>query len=140
MKLVRIVTLVLGSYIAIALALDGAIGTFQPRSPHTAVLRTFDIAGNSRDTVLGLLEEDGQLWVESGHWFRGWYHRLQQQPRVELIRNGETAWFEAVPVDNPEAVERITRLMGKGAGAAYWAGRAMLLWAPIKPVRLDPVS
>jgi hypothetical protein len=29
-------------------------------------------------------------------------------------------------------------LMGKGKGAGYWIGRTMLLWAPIKPVRLDP--
>ena len=91
MKLVRIVTLVLGSYIAIALALDGAIGYFQPQAPNTAVLRTFDVTGHSHDTVLGLLEEDGQLWVESGHWVRGWYHRLQERPGVELIRNGNVA-------------------------------------------------
>jgi len=28
--------------------------------------------------------------------------------------------------------------MGKGTSARYWVGRALLLWAPIKPVRLDP--
>jgi hypothetical protein len=28
--------------------------------------------------------------------------------------------------------------MGKGQGAGYYIGRTMLLWAPIKPVRLDP--
>jgi len=140
LRFVRIAALFLGSYIAIALALDAAIGTFQPRTPHTAVLRTFDVAGHSRDTVLDLLEADGQLWVESERWFRGWYHRIQERPRVELIRNGQAEWFDAVPVDSPEAVERIARSMGKGAGAEYWASRAMFLWAPIKPVRLDPAS
>lgn len=45
--------------------------------------------------------------------------------------------YRAVPVATDEAVETVTRLMGRGQGAGYWMGRAMLLWAPIKPVRLD---
>ncbi len=28
--------------------------------------------------------------------------------------------------------------MGKGQGVRYWVRRLMLLFAPIKPVRLDP--
>ena len=54
------------------------------------------------------------------------------------MREGRAEPFRAVPVDTPEAVDRVTRLMGKGAGAGYWIGRTLLLWAPIQPVRLDP--
>ncbi len=43
-----------------------------------------------------------------------------------------------MPVDTDEAVDTVTRLMGKGQSAGYWVGRTMLLFAPIKPVRLDP--
>ena len=46
--------------------------------------------------------------------------------------------YTAVPVNTDEALERVTRLMGKGQGAGYWVGRVMLLFAPIKPMRLDP--
>ncbi len=138
MRVVRIGAIVLGVYVGLGLLLDGAIGYFQPQSGTTAVLRTFDESGEPRDTVLGLLDDEGQLWVESGHWFRGWYHRAVANPEIELVREGRTTAYLAVPVDTPEAVDTVTRLMGKGDGAGYWVGRTMLLWAPIKPLRLDP--
>ncbi len=138
MRIVRIGAIVLGVYVGLGLLLDGAIGYFQPQSGTTAVLRTFDESGEPRDTVLGLLDDEGQLWVESGHWFRGWYHRAVANPEIELFREGRTTAYLAVPVDTPEAVDTVTRLMGKGDGAGYWVGRTMLLWAPIKPLRLDP--
>ena len=133
------VALVLGGYILLGLSLDGAIGYFQPESPgRTAVLRSYDANGASADTVLGLLDDDGQLWVESGHWFRGWYHRVRSNPDVELLHEGKTTPYRAVPDDSPEAVQTVTRLMGKGSGVGYWVGRTALLWAPIRPVRLEP--
>lgn len=134
----KIVAIIFGGYLALGLIADTAIGFFQPESEGTAILRTFDVAGQPEDTVLGLLDDEGQLWVESGHWFRGWYHRAVANPDVELVRGGETAAYRATPVDTPEAVDTVTRLMGKGSGAGYWIGRTLLLYAPIKPMRLDP--
>ena len=55
-----------------------------------------------------------------------------------MVRDSEVSAYRAVPVNTPEAVDIVTRLMGKGSGAGYWVGRTMLLWAPIKPVRLEP--
>jgi hypothetical protein len=138
MRIVRIAAIALGVYVALGLALDAAIGYFQPQRETTAVLRTFDEDGAAHDTVLSLLDDGGTLWVESGHWFRGWYHRLRRNPDVELVRGGEAKAYRAVPVDTPEALARVQELMGKGRGARYWVARAMLLFAPIKPVRLDP--
>ncbi len=134
----KVVAIVLGGYILLGVVLDGAIGYFQPESGRTAVLRTFEADGTAHDTVLGLLDDGGQLWVESGHWFRGWYRRVQANPDVELVRGGEATPYRAVPDDSAEAVDTVTRLMGKGSGAGYWVGRTALLWAPIKPVRLEP--
>ena len=138
MKAIRIVAIAFGIYAALGLVLDGAIGYFQPETESTAVLRTFDADGQPHDTVLGLLDDDGQLWVESGHWFRGWYHRAVSNPDVELVRGGKAEPYRAGPVDTSEAVDTVTKLMGKGSRAGYWVGRTLLLWAPIKPVRLDP--
>jgi hypothetical protein len=138
MKLVRIAAIIFAVYVAIGLGIDAAIGWFQPQAGYTAVLRTFDDAGQPHETVLALHDDGGTLWVESGHWFRGWYHRAVRNPEVELIRGDQVGAYRAVPVDTPEALENMTRLMGKGAGAGYWVGRVMLLFAPIKPVRLDP--
>ena len=137
MKALRVIAVVFGAYAVLGLCLDAAIGHFQPRGGNTAVLRTFDAGGHSKDSVLGLLDDNGQLWVESGHWFRGWYRRALANPDVELVRGSDVGAYRAVPVNTPEAIDTVTRLMGKGSGAAYWAGRLMLLWAPIKPLRLD---
>ena len=138
MKIVRVVAIAFGIYVVLGLVLDASIGTFQPQMETTAVLRTFDASGTPKETVLSLLDDNGQLWVESGHWFRGWYHRAVANPDVELVRDGRTEAYRAAPIDTDEAVATVTRLMGKGQGVGYWVGRAMLLWAPIKPVRLDP--
>lgn len=138
MKIVRVVAIVLGVYLVLGLLIDAAIGYFQPQLGNTAVLRTFGPEGRPTETVLGLLDDNGQLWVESGHWFRGWYERALAHPDVELIRGDQVTPYRAVPVDTPEAVDLVARRMGKGQGASYWVMRAMLLFAPIKPVRLDP--
>ena len=138
MKLVRILAMLLALYVGLGLLADAAIGWFQPQGGNTAVLRTFDLSGGSKDTVLGLLDDHGQLWVESGHWFRGWYRRVVANPDVELVRGGQAAPYRATPLDTPEAVDTVTRLMGKGSSSRYWIARTLLLFAPIKPVKLDP--
>lgn len=137
MRVIRILAIVLGVWVLLGLAADLLIGLFQPQSDGTVVVRTFDDTG-THETVVSLRNDDGQLWVESGHWFRGWYNRAVANPEVELVRDGTVERYIAVPVNTPEAVERITKLMGKGQGVGYWIGRAMLLFAPIKPLRLDP--
>ena len=56
------------------------------------MLRSFDAAGGgAKDTVLSLLDDEGQLWIESGHWFRGWHHRVlanQWNARIALTAPG----------------------------------------------------
>lgn len=138
MKVVRVVLVLLAIYVGLGLLADAAIGYFQPQGGNTAVLRTFDADGRARDTVLGLLDDNGQLWVESGHWFRGWYNRVVANPNVELVRGGQAAPYLATPTDTAEAVGTVSRLMGKGTSSRYWIARTLLLFAPIKPVKLDP--
>lgn len=138
MKAVRVVAVVLGLYVALGLLADAAIGWFQPQGVNTAVLRTFDASGAAKETVLGLLDDEGQLWVESGHWWRGWYRRVRANPDVELVRGGKAAPYRATPTDTPEAVDTVERLMGRGTSSRYWIARTLLLFAPIRPVKLDP--
>ena len=139
MKWLKIVAIVVGVYLVIGLAFEAAIGHFQPEGARTAALRTFDPDGQWHDRVLLLHEEDGRYWVESGHWFRAWYNRLLENPDVELIHpDGATGAYTAVPVQTREAVDMLTRKMGKGQHFAYWIARTLSMYAPIKPVRLDP--
>src|SRR2546427_5278525 len=85
MKIVRTIAIAVVVYIALGLTFDAVIGRFQPQMERTAVLRTFDASGQPRETVVSLLDDGGQLWVESGHWFRGWYRRAVAHPSVEVI-------------------------------------------------------
>jgi hypothetical protein len=140
MKVIRIVAIVLGVWVLVGLSLDAAIGYFQPRGPDTVVLRTFDAARQAHETVLRVREDNGQLWLVSGQWFRGWYHRALDNADVELVRDGVVTPYHAVPVDTPEARDMLTRLERERGGAVrYWFGRAVLtLFAPPRLVRLDP--
>ena len=137
MKLVKIVAIVAAVIVALGMLFESAIGYLQPQGDSTAVLRTFDANGQAHERVLSLHEDNGQLWVESGHWFRGWYNRLLENPEVELIRGDDVRTFTAHPVNTPEAVELLTGKMQRQGGRAYWVVRLLCLFAPIKPVRLD---
>jgi hypothetical protein len=138
-KAVRILAIVFACYVGLGLLFDSVIGSVQPQFDGTVVLRTFEPGGGEpKDTVLSLLNDNGQLWVESGHWFRGWYRRVQANPEVELTLDGQTAPYRAIADESPETVEHVTNLMKRANGGAYYVARTMLLWAPIKPVRLEP--
>jgi hypothetical protein len=141
MKAIKILAIAIGVYIVLGIIVDSAIGYFQPQSGATIVLRTWSASESQsfKDTVLAIRNDDGQLWVESGHWFRGWYYRALENPSVAIVSGEDLSRYTAVPVNTPEAVELMTKLMGKGEGARYWVGRVMLLFAPIKPLRLDPL-
>lgn len=135
MRIVRVIVIALVVYVGLALLFDGMIGLFQPGSD---VLRSHDAAGKSHDTVLSVIEDGDTLWVQSGHHFRGWYHRVRQNPDVELIRSGDSKPYRAVPLDDPETKAHVIRLLKEQNGFGYYVARAMLLFAEIKPVRLDP--
>jgi hypothetical protein len=134
-KVVRVVLIALAVYVGVALVLDGMIAAFQPGSD---VIRTWDAEGRPHDRVLSVIEDGDTLWVQSGHHFRGWYHRLRANPDVELIRDGVAKPYRAVPLDDPETKAHLIGLMKLRSGAGYYIARALLLFAEIKPVRLDP--
>jgi hypothetical protein len=84
--------------------------------------------------------DDGRTtWVQSGHHFRGWYHRLRRNPDVELQRDGEVLRYRAVPLDTPEAKAHMKELLIQRTGTSgYYAIGTLLLFAEVEPVRLDP--
>lgn len=132
----------LGGFLVLALAIDAFIGLRQPaleQGSAEGVLRTFDEDGTAHENRMVVIDDGGTLWVQSGHHFRGWYHRLRRNPEVELIRGGTVRPYRAVPVDTPEAEARIRGLLKARTGAArFYLIRTLLLFADIKPVRLDP--
>jgi hypothetical protein len=141
-RILRILVSGLAVFVALALAVDGVIGVLQPAlQPGAAegVLRTFDEKGGVEETRLAVLDDGGTLWIQSGHHFRGWYHRLLRNLDCELVRDGEVRAYRAVPIDTPETEALVAGLLKRRAGAfRFTLIRTILLFADIKPVRLDP--
>jgi hypothetical protein len=135
MKILRVLAIVLAVYVGLALVFDSLVGFFQPGND---VLRVFDAEGKPYDRVLSVIEDGDQLWVVSGHHFRGWYHRVKANPDVELIRSGVSKPYRAVVLDDPETKAHVIGVMKGRRALGYYVSRALLLFAPVKPVRLDP--
>jgi len=141
-RIVRSVAVVLGAFVVLALGFDAFLGVTQlALEPGRAegVLRTFDDEGKPHESRMIVIDDGETRWVQSGHHFRGWYHRLRRNPDVELLRDGELLRYRAVPLDTPEAKAHMKELLIARTGTfRYYAIRTVLLFAEVKPVRLDP--
>jgi hypothetical protein len=128
--------------VALALLLDGAAAVFQPSlepGDAEAVLHTFDEDGQRYETRMIVIEDGETLWVQSGHHFRGWYHRLRKNPDVELDRGGKRRSFRAVALETPAAKAHMREMLIARVGVVrFYLIRTFLLFADVKPVRLDP--
>jgi hypothetical protein len=137
----RITIAVLVGYVVLALAFDGFIGVTQiALGGPEGVLRTFDEDGQVHETRMIVLQDGDVTWVQSGHHFRGWYHRLVANPEVELVSDGGEVWaYLAVPLEDPASKANMKRLIEERVGRVRARViRAVLLFADVKPVRLDP--
>ncbi len=142
-RAVRVGALVVAGSVVLALALDGLAGLAQPAlGPGGAegVLRTTDEEGVAHETRLAVFEDEGGvIWVQSGHHFRGWYERVKRNADVEVDRDGVVNAYRAVPLETPEAKQHVRTLIEEQVGiVGFYAIRTFLLFAEIKPVRLDP--
>jgi hypothetical protein len=141
-KLAWTVGALVGAFVVLALLFDAYLGVSQARlqpGPVEGVLVSTDAEGQRHETRLAVFDDGDTPWVQSGHWFRGWYWRVVENPEVELIREGETHAYTAVPLDTPEGRAQIVKLIKRRTGETrFWVIRAVLLFAEIKPVRLDP--
>ena len=141
-RTVQVVGALFGAYLLLVLTLNGVAGVVQPElgaGPGEGVLRTFSEDGEVYERRLAVVEDAGVLWLVSVQHFRKWYHRLVENPNVELVRGGEVRPYRAVAVNTPESRDRLTRLLRNRAGSTRFAVmRAFWLFARLKPVRLDP--
>jgi len=142
-RALRFGALVVAGFVVLVLVLDGLAGIAQPAlDPEGAegVLRTTDEHGAVHETRLAVFDDaTGAVWVQSGHHFRGWYERAKQNPEVEFVRDGAVHAYLAVPLESPEAKAHVRGLIRDRVGVVgFWGIRTFLLFAEIKPVRLDP--
>lgn len=132
MKSVKIVAIVVLSYVGIVVAFETMIGYFQPSTGATLVITTFDADGTPHDRVVSRLESDGQLYVAANHWPRAWYNRALENPEVQVALAGEKDDYRAVSVTGAEHA-RVDRDNSLGVGFRILTG-----FPPRYFVRLDP--
>jgi hypothetical protein len=139
-RAVRITLGVLVGYVVLALAFDAFVGVSQVAlGGPEGVLRTTDEDGKVYETRMIVLQDGDVTWVQSGHHFRGWYHRLVAHPEVELVVEDEVRAYRAVPLEDPASKANMKRLIEERVGRVQAAViRTILLFADVKPVRLDP--
>jgi len=139
-RAVRITVGVLVGYVVLALVFDAFVGVSQVAlGGPEGVLRTTDEDGKVYETRMIVLQDGDVTWVQSGHHFRGWYHRLVAHPDVELVVEDEVRAYRAVPLEDPASKANMKRLIEERVGRVQAAViRTILLFADVKPVRLDP--
>jgi hypothetical protein len=147
MRWARRLLLVAGCAVGLAgllLVGDLVVGSFQPPldpdGRGEGVLYTRDADGAWIGTRLAVVDDpEGRMWVQSGHHFRGWYERVLADPQVELEREGARRPYTAVPIDTPESEALVRGLLRERVGpVGFTLIRTFLLFADMKPVRLDP--
>lgn len=102
------------------------------------ILRTFDAAGAAHEARTWIAEEDGFLWIEAADRQRPFYRNVLVNPSVELVRDGHTRRYRAVPIASPDGHERIRRLLAAKYG---WADHWIALLADTSQsvaIRLEP--
>ena len=122
---------------AVVLLMLLAVGTWWAgEQTEVAVLRTSDALGRAYETKLWVVDREGVPWVRVANPERGWYRRLLEQPRVELVRAGETRACLARPYDVPEiAAELDVAFREKYGLVDWWYG--LLLRRHAIPVKLE---
>jgi hypothetical protein len=104
------------------------------------VLRTFDDAGSIDDARVWVADADGDTWIEVADARKEFYRRMLANPDVEVVRNGETARYRAVPDPSRAAHDRVRMLLAKKYGLAdRWIGLLVDTSGSIA-VRLVPVA
>ena len=141
MRVLELLAIGLGAYLALVVAFESLVGIMGKRQAARGVqpgeswlvITTSDERG-STDTVVAGVESGGQLYVAANHWLHGWYDRAIANPDVEVTRGGGRLAYRAVPVTGEEQarIARDYRLP--------WAIRFLTGFPPRSFLRLDPRS
>ena len=132
MQILKVLLLVVLVYAGFVAVMEALIGFFQPHMDSGVRLVTTDAKGETSERMLALLELDGELYIGSNHWLRGWYHQALADPNVLAEVDGVQGPYRAVPIAGRERA-RVSDAYRMGFFLRFLCG-----FAPSKFLRLDP--
>jgi hypothetical protein len=126
---------------ALAAILAFAVFAVSEIGPEVVTVETFGPDGTRLATRLWIVDAEGQPWVQAAVPNAEWLQRLESQPRVVVRRVTGVREFDAVPVREPEARERVQALMRAKYGLRDFLASLVResSGAVAVPIRLDPV-
>jgi len=108
-RVFQLLAILLAAYLGIVLTFEAfvvamgarqaALGV-QPGDDWVSIVTT-DAKG-SIETVVAGVESHGRLYVSANHWPRGWYHRILENPDIDVTQVGERLGYRAVRVAGEE--------------------------------------
>ena len=103
----------------------------------TAVLH-IPAAVRNQDTfvTLWVVEDRQSVWIRAERRQRLWLDLLQDNPLVELTRNGHTITYHANPLDDLEAQAYVDGMFRRKYGLADQL-RGLVTWRDAVPIRLE---
>lgn len=140
MKSLKLVAIVLVSYIGLVAAFETLVGVMGSRHADRGVatdedwvlISTTAADGSRDDAVVAGLDFEGHLYVAANHWMHRWYNLAVDHPEVEVVVSGKRAPYRAVPVTGEER-DRVA-----AASRFPWVMRLLTGFPPRSFLRLDP--
>ena len=123
----------------VALLCLGGVTWFALEGRDVAILRTQQADGSARETHVWIAEEGGVRFVEAATPERAWLLEAQAQPEIELVHDGSTTRWRAVPEPGAAGHAKIRRLLRARYG---WADQWVALLQDTSrsvAVRLEPL-
>jgi hypothetical protein len=125
------------AYLLLVGALFFSWKSFSQAARETVVLHTGTVGSQDHFATLWVVDDDGRVWIRAETRQRRWLGPLQARPEVELRRGGQTRRYEAVPMDDPEAIAYVNALFREKYGLADRLREIVTTRDPL-PIRLDP--
>jgi hypothetical protein len=125
------------AYLLLGVALFFSWKSFSHAAQETVVLHTGTVGNQDHFATLWVVDADGHVWIRAETRQRSWLGPLETHPEVELRRAGRTRRYEAVPMDDPEAIAYVNALFREKYGLADRLRELTTARDPL-PIRLDP--
>ena len=132
MKFIKLLGIVLASYVLLVAIITATIGYVQPTMPGEVVLTTYDEQGDGAQRTLAGVRMDERVYVSANQWSRAWYSRALANPAVRATVDGHAGAYTAVAVTGAELV-RIAEVYQMDFVLRFVTG-----FAPRRFMRLEP--